>query len=171
MAANDTTTTNTTGKDTDDSFGTGTGAASGALTGAAIGAGIGGPVGAVIGAIAGTVTGAASGKAISTAVNAEEEDRYWRGSHSSQPFAGDRSYDDYSSAYKTGYEGYGKHGPGTSFRDAEAGLQDDYRSSGGESRLPWDHARTAAEAAWNRVHGSQATHGSAGGVHADRREV
>lgn len=135
-------------------IGTGVGAAAGgAAAGAAIGS-IAGPVGTAAGVAAGAIVGGLAGKGVAEVVDPTAEDTYWRQNHSKQWFARDRGYDDYQGAYRTGYEGYAKYSKsGRTFKDSEADLQRDYERNRGTSKLAWDDARDAVQAAWNKVHG------------------
>jgi uncharacterized protein YcfJ len=141
--------------------GTGIGAAGGGATGAAIGTAVAGPIGTAIGAVVGAVAGGLAGKATAEAIDPTAEDAYWRENHKNESyFKGGRSYEDYQPAYRTGYMGFGKHG--SRFEDAETHLRSDYESSG--SRLPWDEARPAAQAAWHRVERHSATNPPSAGA-------
>ena len=126
-------------------IGTGIGAAAG---GAAVGAALGtvvGPVGTFVGAAVGAVAGGLAGKGVAEKVNPTMEDAYWRENHSKQPYAAGRPYDDFSTAYRTGYEGYSEDG---SFEDRESDLRRKYES--GDHKLAWPDARSASYAAWLR---------------------
>lgn len=129
--------------------GVGVGTTGGAVAGAAVGA-VGGPVGAVIGSVVGGIAGAAAGKSLAEGINPTEEDAYWREHHASQQWA-DRNYtyDDYSPAYRMGYEGPGRYH--RTWEDAEPDLQTDWDAYRGDSRLTWEEAREAARASWHRV--------------------
>lgn len=129
--------------------GTGLGAAAGgAAAGAAVGT-VAGPVGTVAGAAVGAIVGGLAGKGVAEAVNPTAEDAYWRENHLKQPYAKGRPYDDYRPAYRTGYEGYSEFGEDATFEEREAELRKRYESSG--SKLSWDEARAASQAAWRRV--------------------
>lgn len=131
-------------------IGTGAGAAAGGATGAAIGM-VGGPVGVAAGAVVGAVAGGLAGKGVAEMVNRTGEEAYWRGQYTREPYySADRSYDDYSPAYRTGYEGRGLHAD-RSFDDAETDLRRSYEANRGNSRLEWDDAKLASRAAWHRV--------------------
>jgi hypothetical protein len=136
-------------------IGTGVGAAGGGLTGAAIGAAVGGPVGAAIGAVVGGIAGAYGGKGVAEAVNPTEEEKYWRENHEGQEWAADDSstYEDYSPAYKTGYEGVTKYA-GREYHEIENDLARDYDKNDANPAIPWDRARPAVKAAWTRVSGT-----------------
>lgn len=130
---------------------TGLGTAGGGLTGAAIGAAIGGPVGAAVGAVVGGVAGAYSGRGIAEAINPTHEETFWREKHSEQEWASEgHSYDQYAAAYRTGYEGAVKYA-GRRYEQVETDLALDYHKQDPGSALPWDRARPAVKAAWQRV--------------------
>jgi len=131
-------------------IGTGVGAAAGGATGAAIGM-VAGPVGAAAGAVVGAVVGGLAGKGVAEGVNPTAEDAYWRDQYADEPYySADRSYEDYSPAYRTGYEGLGQNA-GRTFEQAEPELRRSYEASRGKSRLEWEDARVATRAAWHRV--------------------
>jgi hypothetical protein len=129
--------------------GTGVGAAAGGAAGAAIGM-VAGPVGALAGAVVGAVVGGLAGKGVAEGVNPTAEDAYWRDNFVREPYyAMGRSYEDYSPAYRVGYEGRGLYAG--SFDDAEPELRRSYETDRGTSRLEWEEARIASRAAWHRV--------------------
>jgi hypothetical protein len=132
--------------------GAGVGAAAGGATGAAIGA-IGGPVGAAIGLVAGGIVGGLAGKAGGEGVNPTVEDAYWRENHRNQSWGAQTKYDDYSGAYKTGYEGYSKYSTtGRSFEECEADLKNEFDCNcGSKTNLKWEEAKHATRAAWERA--------------------
>ncbi len=128
--------------------GTGIGAVAG---GAAVGAMVGtvaGPVGTVAGAVAGAAVGGLAGHSVAKAVNPSIEDAYWRENPRHQPFAKGRSFDDYSPAYRAGYEGYARFGAHGTFEDRETDLRKSYEAA--RPKLAWDEARPASRAAWQR---------------------
>lgn len=130
--------------------GTGVGAAAGGAAGAAIGM-VAGPVGAVAGAVVGAVVGGLAGKGVAEGVNPTAEDAYWRDQYVREPYySTERSYDEYSPAYRTGYEGRSQHA-GRTFEEAEPELRRSYEANRGNSRLEWADARDASRAAWHRV--------------------
>jgi hypothetical protein len=132
--------------------GAGVGAAAGGATGAAIGA-MGGPVGAAIGLVAGGIVGGLAGKAGGEGVNPTVEDAYWRENHRTQTWGAKRPYEDYSGAYKTGYEGYSKYASsGRSFEECEAELKNEFDCNcGKKTNLQWEDAKPATQAAWLRA--------------------
>lgn len=134
-------------------IGTGVGTAGGGLTGAAIGAAVGGPVGAALGAVVGGVAGAYSGHGVAEAVNPTVEDKYWQENHSAQEWAQpDSTYEHYAPAYRTGYEGVGKYA-GKQYDQIEGDLARDYEKNDANPAIPWDRARPAVKAAWDRISG------------------
>ena len=144
-----------TGRDKDHPVAIGVGAVGGGIAGAAAGTALGGPVGTVVGAVVGAVAGGAGGYAIGEAIDPAAEDAYWRENHYSQPFAKRGSYDKYREGYRTGYYGYGKYAPERqTFQEAEPDLRRDYAES--KTDLPWEKARDASRAAWDRVQRGEA---------------
>ncbi|MES2571720.1 MAG: glycine zipper family protein, partial [Verrucomicrobiota bacterium] len=104
----------------------------------------------VVGAIVGAVAGGLGGKAAGEAVDPTAEDAYWRENHAGQTYSSRGQYDDFSPAYRTGYEGYAAHsGEFNSFEEAEPRLRDRYSAS--NPRLTWEEARDASRAAWSRL--------------------
>ena len=146
--------------------GVGVGAAGGGATGAAIGTAVGGPVGTVVGAVVGAIAGGLTGKGFAEGLDPTAEDAYWRANHGTQPFAKDRTYDQFAPAYRTGYTGYASHGTaGTTFEAAEPKLRHEYESGkasvsnaahtvADKTEVAWDEAKHAAKAAWHRVENS-----------------
>ncbi|MDQ6622645.1 MAG: hypothetical protein M3Y86_04065, partial [Verrucomicrobiota bacterium] len=134
-------------------IGTGVGTAGGGIAGAAIGAAVGGPVGAAIGAVVGGVAGAYSGRGVAEAVNHTEEEAYWREAHGKQEWADEKSsYEHYAPAYRTGYEGVTKYA-GKDYHQIEVDLARDYEKNDANPAIPWDRARPAVKAAWDRLSG------------------
>lgn len=131
--------------------GTGVGAAGAGLAGAAAGMAVGGPVGGVIGAVVGAVAGGAGGHSVAESIDPTAEDAYWRENHKNASYSdSNRSFEDYSPAYRAGYNGFERYaGEGKSFDAAEPDLRRDYDSE--SASLDWDDARPAARAAWDRV--------------------
>ena len=134
---------------------TGVGVVGGGAAGAAIGTAVGGPVGTVVGAVIGAVAGGAGGYAVGEAIDPAAEDAYWRENHYKQPFAKSGSFDEYQPGYRTGYQGHDRYAAEKrSFEEAEPHLARDYGVSGTD--VPWDKARDASRAAWNRVERGEA---------------
>jgi hypothetical protein len=130
--------------------GTGVGAAAGGATGAAIGA-VAGPIGVVAGAAVGAIVGGLAGKGVGEAVNPTAEEAYWRAQYEREPYyVKDRNYNDYSPAYRTGYEARPRY-DGKRFEDVESDLQRSYEAGRGNARLSWEEAKHATRAAWDRV--------------------
>ena len=83
------------------------------------------------------------------AIDADQEDAWWETNHDSQSFADNGDYAMYAPAYRTGYEGFERFGAEYTFDDVEDELEEAYELEG--SDLPWDEAREAARAAWDRL--------------------
>jgi hypothetical protein len=151
--------------------GTSIGAATGGATGAAIGLGAG-PVGVVIGTVVGAIVGGYAGREVAEGIDPTLEDAYWRENHPAQPYAKEnRTYDDYASAYRTGYTGFRRD---QSFEEREADLRRTYEeplpkapagtqniassqnvTDHSSSRLSWEEVRQAARAAYQRLEREQ----------------
>jgi hypothetical protein len=137
--------------------GTGVGAAGAGVIGTAVGGVVGGPVGAVVGAAIGSVAGGLAGKGVAEHYDPTVEDTYWRENYKTRPYAeSDYSYDDYSPAYRTGYDGYTRYGTqGMTYDQAQPRLREDYERDYGTGRLGWDKAQYATRDAWDRVEGGE----------------
>ena len=133
------------------SVGAGGGMVAGAAAGAAVGM-VGGPVGVFVGGTVGAILGALGDYA---AVDATDPDySYWRDNFRDQPgFVGDYNFeDDYSPAYRLGYQGRTRY-VGKTWQEADADLARDWDAVKGKSRVTWDEARAAGHAAWHRESG------------------
>jgi hypothetical protein len=131
-------------------LGTGVGAAGGGVAGATVGS-VGGPVGAAVGMVAGAVAGGLAGKSVAEHVDPTDEDAFWRYEYPNRKYNKEgEPYESYQPAYRIGYEGVKRY-PGRTFEQAEMDLQRDYDSSQSSSGLSWEHAKQAAQDAWNRV--------------------
>jgi hypothetical protein len=132
-------------------IGTGVGAAGAGATGAAVGAAVGGPVGAVVGAAVGAVAGGLAGKGVAESIDPTVEDAYWRQNHATQSFAGAGDYDQYSSAYRTGYTGAARVGPDKDYSSVEDDLKADYERTKDKAAVAWEHGKEAARSAYERA--------------------
>lgn len=131
--------------------GTGLGAAAAGMAAGAAAGTVVGPVGTVIGAAVGAIVGGLAGKAAGEMINPTVEDAYWRDQYAREPYTdGSLSYEDYSPAYRTGYEGRTRY-PGRTLDEVQSDLQTDYDRARGKSSLSWDQGKTAARAAWDRL--------------------
>ena len=128
------------------------GATGGALAGAAIGA-MGGPIGSAVGGAIGAVAGGLAGKGVAESVNPTEEDAYWRDNHASRPyFQSGRKYDDYSPAYRYGWESASRPEYQTrSFDDVESDLGRGWDKARGNTRSEWNDMKHATRDAFERV--------------------
>ena len=128
---------------------TGAGMIAGAVAGAGIGTLVAGPIGALVGAGVGAISGAAGGKIAGEMFDPSAEFEYWQTHHAGQPWVDPKhEYTDYEPAYRVGYDNYA---PGVSFEQAEKDVEREYNQRGGQHRLPWEEARLAAKAAWERM--------------------
>jgi hypothetical protein len=97
------------------------------------------------------VVGGLAGKAAAEYIDPTAEEAYWRENFQREPYYDAMmNYEDYSAAYRTGWEGRGRY-EGRSFEHVEDDLKRDYERGRGNSRLDWDRARSATRAAWDRV--------------------
>ena len=134
--------------------GTGLGAAAaGAASAAAIGLAAG-PVGAVVGAVIGAVGGGLAGKGIAEQIDPTAHELYWQTNHPSQPYATKGGYDQYSSAYRTGYEGVNRHGLDKGYSEVEGDLQSTYETTKDKTAVAWEHAKDATKAAYDHARDS-----------------
>ena len=82
-----------------------------------------------------------------------DEDRYWRESFRSRPYAtADRSYDYYQPAYRYGFESAGRY-RGRQWGDVESDLSRGWETARGESKSTWQDIKDAVRDAWDRVTG------------------
>ncbi len=81
------------------------------------------------------------------------DENYWREQHSKQSYA-DKAlgYEHYEPAYRLGTEAARQHA-GKRFEEIEDDIALDYEKSNPGSPLPWDRARPAVKAAWDRLGG------------------
>ena len=104
-----------------------------------------------VGAAVGGLAGATAGHGVAAAVNPATEDTYWRSAYNTRPgYVSGFGYDDYSGAYRLGWEGRSRHA-GHRFDDVEAQLQAEWERARGTSRLTWEQARYPVRDAWDRV--------------------
>src|SRR5438270_508214 len=90
--------------------GAGVGAAAGGAAAGAAGGAMAGPVGAVVGAVVGGVAGGLAGKGVAESIDPTVEDTYWRENYTSRPYyESGSSYDEYSPAYRYGWESRSRH--------------------------------------------------------------
>jgi len=88
------------------------------------------------------------------AIDSTQEEAFWRKNHPNQSFVKKHySYDHYAPAYRVGYEGFTKY-EGQDYDNIEDDLAKDYENHRIGSALPWDEARHATRAAWERLSGT-----------------
>lgn len=126
------------------------GGAIGATTGAALGSAFG-PAGVAVGAIGGAIVGGLAGKGVAESTTPTDESQYWSTEHAKQPFAAGRPYELFMEAYKVGYQRYSRSEHPLVFEAHEPELRREYEEKVGPDGLPWEEARPAAKAAWERL--------------------
>jgi hypothetical protein len=84
---------------------------------------------------------------------AAQEEAYWREQHAKQAYAEkDRPFEHYAPAYRLGYEAALEH-RGKTFEEVEDDIALNYERGRPEEAVPWDYARPAVKAAWDRLGG------------------
>jgi hypothetical protein len=93
------------------------------------------------------------------------EESHWREHHHKQPFVKPgHTYEDYAPAYRVGYEGF-HNSPDKTFEEIEADLATKYQKH--HTTLPWEDAKDAARAAWDKLAGVIAARDVSRGVRYD----
>jgi hypothetical protein len=83
-------------------------------------------------------------------VDCAGEDAYWQHAFRREAYYSPQlDYEDYAPAYCVGYAGFAQYGG--SFDEAEKSLVANWVRIKGDSRLPFEHARLAMRAAWERA--------------------
>jgi hypothetical protein len=97
-----------------------------------------------------------AGKAAGELIDPTAEAAFWQEQHPRQPYAQPHAADDdFHTAYRVGYVGHSLfRGYERTFEEAEDQLRAAYEQSG--ASLPWERARVATRAAWDRVHRGEA---------------
>jgi hypothetical protein len=121
-----------------------TGTSAYTTTGAGVGAGAAG-----MGAYGTTTTGLTGTAARGSGSQVFDED-YWRSHFSSRPYASGGSYEDYSPAYRYGWDARNRY-QGRQFEDVENDLARGWDQAKGKSRLGWEKVKAAARDAWHGV--------------------
>jgi hypothetical protein len=84
-------------------------------------------------------------------IDPSKEDAYWQSQFDKEHYyEPGSSYDDYQSAYRTGYEGYSRY-DGKAYDDVENDLKSDWERTKGNSNVAWEKAKHAVKAAWHRL--------------------
>ena len=85
-------------------------------------------------------------------INPEIHATYWQENHASQPYAKDGGdYEQYRTAYHTGYTGAQEHAATKTFADAESTLKSTYEQAKDSVGLGWDKAKHATKAAYDKA--------------------
>ena len=91
-------------------------------------------------------------KTAANAINPETHATYWEENHASQPYATEGgTFDEYRTAYHTGYTGAQEHGATKTFADAESTLKGTYEQAKDSASLGWDKAKHATKAAYDKA--------------------
>lgn len=83
-----------------------------------------------------------------------DEDRWWRDTFSSRPYATGRTYEEFRPAYQYGFES-GQHHLGRSWNEVEPDLRtgwEKFESKAGAGGT-WENVKHAIKDAWDRVTG------------------
>ena len=104
---------------------------------------------------AGAIVGGLAGKGVAEQIDPNVEDAYWRKAYISRSYVDkDSPFDLYQSAYRIGYEGYGRYA-GKKYEEVETDLHLDYEKSRRTSGLEWNKAKHATRDAWQRLEDRQ----------------
>src|SRR6266704_4068694 len=82
----------------------------------------------------------------------EKEAAYWREQHAKQSYAKNYPYEEFEHAYRTGYDTFFRY-PGKGFDEVEESVATEYEQAKPTSALPWDIARPAVNAVWEKMAG------------------
>ena len=85
-------------------------------------------------------------------IDPENHATYWQENHATQSYAKEgEDYDQYRTAYHTGYTGAQEHGASKTFADAESTLKSTYEKAKDSVGLGWDKAKHATKAAYDKA--------------------
>ncbi len=83
-----------------------------------------------------------------------DEERYWRDSYGTRPYARGRTFEQLSGGYRFGTEAASRY-PGRSWNDIESDLQGDWNTYHYRGESTWEQIKDAVRDAWDRVTGRQ----------------
>lgn len=84
-------------------------------------------------------------------IDPSKEDAYWQSQFDKEHYVEPgTSYDDFRSAYRTGYEGYDRY-RGRNYDEVENDLKSDWERTRGNTTVAWEKAKHAVKAAWHRL--------------------
>jgi len=83
-----------------------------------------------------------------------DEDRYWRESYRTRPYAQGSTYDTLSGGYRYGYEAANRY-TGRSWEDIESDLERDWDRYEYRGQSTWEQVKGAVRDAWDRITGRQ----------------
>ena len=91
-------------------------------------------------------------KSATSTIDPETHATYWQETHASQPYAKEGgTYEEYRTAYHTGYTGAQEHGASKTYADAESTLKSTYEKAKDSVGLGWDKAKLATKAAYDKA--------------------
>lgn len=125
----------------------------GATVGSAVGHAIGAAADAGIGAIEGGLAAAkiAAGASTTKPAFPVAEKEFWRKEYQARPYYTQGTpYEQYGPAYQYGWESHAAH-KDKPFKDVEEQLGQKWEQHRGTSKLTWNHAKEAAQDAWQRA--------------------
>lgn len=90
--------------------------------------------------------------AVPATIDPQAHATYWQENHAKQSYASeDARYDQYRTAYHTGYTGAQEHGASKTFTDVKSSLQSAYEKAKDSASVGWDKARHATQAAYDKA--------------------
>ncbi|MGZ5001959.1 MAG: hypothetical protein ACXWBM_02080 [Chthoniobacterales bacterium] len=87
-----------------------------------------------------------------TEAERSEHEKYWREHHEQSGAHKEAPFEHFEPAYRTGFEGAKKYA-GKNYHEIESDLVRDYENNVSNVAIPWDRARPAVKAAWDRLGG------------------
>lgn len=98
-----------------------------------------------------------AGRERNTLGQTESQTSYWREQFKHEPYyTQGEKFEDYEPAYRIGAEARTQH-PGQKFNEVESTLRSEYETNKGSSKLDWDKARPATQAAWQHAEKTMAS--------------
>lgn len=92
-----------------------------------------------------------AGRERNTPGQTETQTTYWRDQYKNEPYyTQGTKFEDYEPAYRLGAEARAQH-PGQKFNEMEDTLRNEYEANKGVSKLGWDQAKQATQAAWKHA--------------------
>lgn len=82
----------------------------------------------------------------------DDEERYWRDSYNTRPYARNSTWEGLRGGYRYGYESAQRY-PGRSWADVEPDLRRDWDMYQYRGQSTWEQVKDAVRDAWDRVTG------------------